>query len=42
MEVNLKKNKIFVNKINKVIDNNQKYCDVKESDINNIENNDNS
>ncbi len=36
----MKKNKIFVNKINKNINNNQKYCDVLEEvkEINNIDN----
>ena len=36
----MKKNKIFVNKINKNINNNQKYCDVLEDvkEINNIDN----
>ena len=37
----MKKNKIFVNKINKSINNNQKYCDVLEEteEVNNIDNN---
>ena len=36
----MKKNKVFVNEINKTINNNQKYCDVKEevNDFNIIDN----
>lgn len=38
----MKKEKIYVNKIEKNINNNQKYCDVNEKEINNYERVDNN